>query len=312
MRLLNQPEDAGAPGGKVCLAIGMFDGVHLGHQQVIGRTIDDARQHEALAVVATFDRHPNCVVAPERAPKLLFPLAKKLRLIEGLGADAIWLIRFDPEFSRVSAEDFVRGFIRGFGRVQSLCVGGDFTFGHRRGGDVALLRRLGAELGFTVHGLSSVALDGAPVRSTRIRECVVRGDFDDAGQMLGRAYTLCGIVTVGDRLGRTLGFPTANIDIEGLTVPPTGVYAVHVSLDGAMHRGVFNLGYRPTLARPERVLRAEAHLFDYNGDLYGREIEVAFVGRVRDERSFASLEELRAQIERDTAAARRMFDDPAA
>jgi riboflavin kinase/FMN adenylyltransferase len=304
MRILEQPTAAGR---KVCLAIGMFDGVHLGHQQVIGRMIDDARQHEALAVVATFDCHPNAVVAPERTPKLIYPLARKLRVIESLGADATWLIHFNTEFSRKPADEFVREFVRGFGGVHSLCVGSGFTFGHKRAGNVALLRQLGQEMHFTVHGLASVALDGAPVSSTRIRECIRTGDFDDAGQMLGRAYSLCGVVKKGDQLGRRLGFPTANVDIEGLVVPPTGVYAVHVSIDGAQHRGVFNLGHCPTLERSEPNLQAEAHLFEFDADLYGRTVEISFVEKLREEQKFPSLDALRAQIERDVAAARGIF-----
>lgn len=307
MKTIAQPNELASANRKVCLAIGMFDGVHLGHQQVIGRMIDDARQHEAMAVVATFDTHPNRVVAPDRAPPLIYPLSRKLRAIEGLGAEVTWLVHFDTGFSRKPAREFIHELVQGFGRLQSLCVGSDFSFGHKRTGDVALLRNLGRELHFTVHGLASVALDGAPVSSTRIRECIRAGDLDSAGQMLGRAYALSGVVGRGDQLGRRLGFPTANIAIDGLVVPPAGVYAVHVQLGDESYRGVFNLGHRPTLGRSERVLQAEAHLFDFAGDLYGKELEVAFVARLRDEQQFPSLDALRDQIARDAAAAQTVF-----
>jgi len=292
---------------RACVAIGFFDGVHLGHQQVLRQMISDARAHEAAAVVVTFDAHPGSVVAPERAPQLIYPLAKKLAVIGQLGADAAWLIHFDAAFSRQTGEAFIRELVGALGSVPSLCVGGNFTFGHRRGGDVALLRRLGAELGFTVHGLSSVALDGQPVSSTRIRDAVRTGDFDAVGQMLGRAYALCGPVVRGDGVGRKLGFPTANISVEGLVTPPHGVYGAHVTMDGRTHRAALNIGVRPTLGSPEPRLQVEAHLLDFEGDLYGREVEIEFVARLREEQKFPSLDALRAQIACDVEAARRLF-----
>lgn len=308
MNVVAQPSELATGGRKVCVALGMFDGVHLGHQQVIRQMIADARAHEALAVVATFDRHPNRIVAPERAPALIYPVEKRLRLIGALGADAVWLIRFDADFSRVTGEDFVRQLVRGFGRVHSLCVGGDFGFGHKRSGNVALLRVLGAELGYSVHGLAAVSLDAEPVSSTRIRERLRAGDFDGASEMLGRAWSLCGRVQRGDQVGRTLGFPTANLDVRGLVLPPNGVYAVHVEWQGQSLRGALNLGLRPTLAQPQPALQTEVHLLDFSGDLYDEELEVTFVRRLRDERKFPSREALREQIALDIATARAAFE----
>jgi riboflavin kinase/FMN adenylyltransferase len=308
MNVLAQPSELRAAGRKVCVAIGMFDGVHLGHQQVIHQMIADARAHEAHAVVATFDRHPNTVVAPERAPALIYPLEKRLRVIGDLGADAVWLIRFDEAFSRVTGEEFVRQMVSGFGRVHSLCVGGDFAFGHKRSGSVALLRALGGELGYSVHGLAAVSLDGEAVSSTRIRERVRGGDFDGAAQMLGRAWSLCGPVQRGDQLGRALGFPTANLDVRGLVLPPHGVYAVHVEWNGQSLRGALNLGTRPTLAQPQPSLQVEVHLLDFSGDLYGEQLEVTFIRKLRDEQKFPSREALREQIARDISAARQEFE----
>lgn len=308
MNVLAQPSELQTGGRKVCVAIGMFDGVHLGHQQVIHQMIADARAHEALAVVATFDRHPNTVVAPERAPALIYPLEKRLRVIGGLGADAAWLIRFDEAFSHVTGEEFVRRMAGGFGRVHCLCVGGDFAFGHKRSGNVALLRALGGELGYSVHGLAAVSLDGEAVSSTRIRERLRAGDFDGASEMLGRAWSLCGPVQHGDQLGRTLGFPTANLDVRGLVLPPRGVYAVHVEWNGQLLRGALNLGTRPTLAQPQPSLQAEVHLLDFNGDLYGEQLEITFVRKLRDEQKFPSRDALREQIARDIAVARAAFE----
>lgn len=292
---------------KVCLAIGVFDGVHLGHQQVIRQALSDAQQHEALAVVVTFDRHPQAVVAPERAPALIYSLPQRLRAIGALGAHATLLLHFDEALSRQSGEAFIRDLARGVGRIHSLCVGGAFTFGHRRSGDVALLRRLGAELQFSVHGLAAVSLDGQPVSSTRIREAIATGQLDAASQMLGRPYALAGVVTRGDRLGQRLGFPTANLEAAGLVLPPAGVYAAHAPVGGRTQRAVVNVGRRPTVAAATSPIRVEAHLLDFDGDLYGQELEVTFVAKLRAERKFASLEGLQEQIARDIAAARGCF-----
>lgn len=308
MRLLHAANELQPGLKKVCLAIGVFDGVHLGHQQIIRQTIADARQLEGLGVVVTFDRHPNAVVAPDRVPPLIYCLSQKIRALEVLGADALLLIRFDEPFSKQSGETFVRALAHDLGSLSRICVGADFVFGHRRSGNVDLLRVLGAELHFAVHGMAAVALDGKPVSSTRIRECIQSGDLDGAGQMLGRAYSLAGKVVAGDGLGRKLGFPTANLDVSGLVLPPPGVYAAHAELAGKPYRAVLNLGWRPTLAQPVPQFRAEAHLLDFQGDLYGQEVELVLVDRLRPEQKFASLEELKAQINRDIRAASQLFD----
>ncbi|MCX6894361.1 MAG: bifunctional riboflavin kinase/FAD synthetase [Verrucomicrobia bacterium] len=296
-----------AAGRKVCLAIGVFDGVHLGHQQIIRQTVADARQHEAAALVVTFDRHPATIVAPHRVPPMIYSLPQKLRTIESLGPDALLLIHFNEAFSQQTGEVFIRQLAADLGQLQSICVGADFTFGHKRSGDVKLLQRLGAELKFTVHGMAAVALDGQPVSSTRIREAVRTGDLDAASQMLGRAYSIAGQVVHGDQLGNKLGFPTANLDTAGLLLPPGGVYAAHVDFGGKNYRAVLNIGHRPTLKSPAPALRVEVHLLDFAGDLYGQELEITFASRLRDEQKFASLEELKAQIARDIAAARSHF-----
>jgi riboflavin kinase/FMN adenylyltransferase len=294
-------------GGRVCVAIGFFDGVHLGHQQIIRQTVQDARQHEGVALVVTFDRHPKSVVAPDRAPRLIYSVRQKLRVIESLGVDSLLMFHFDEAFSRVSGEDFVRSLARDLGRVRSICVGANFVFGYRRGGSVDLLKRLGAELHFEVRGIAAVSLDDQAVSSTRIREMIQTGNLDAASQMLGRAYSIAGVVARGDGLGRQLGFPTANLDASDLILPPNGVYVVHARADDRNWRAVLNIGRRPTLQSPRPELRVEAHLIDFAGDLYGEEIEVTFVEKLRDERKFPSLQELRAQIARDILEAQLRF-----
>jgi len=289
---------------KVCLAIGVFDGVHLGHQQIIRQTIADARLHDALAVVITFDRHPNSVVAADRVPKMIYSPSQKCRAIDKLGSQVMWEIHFDRNFSEKTGEAFIGELVQELGKIQSICVGADFVFGHRRSGNVALLQKLGRELGFQVHGLAAVSLDGQVVSSTRIREKIRDGDFDAASQMLGRPYAICGQVIEGDRLGRELGFPTANLDVSHLNLPPNGVYAGLTRLGSQSYRAAVNIGLRPTLRSPRPQLRLEAHLLDFNGDLYGSELEVELGGKLRGERTFASKEELSRQIVLDVAQVR--------
>ncbi len=307
MRTIHAAHELKPGGRRVCLAIGFFDGVHLGHQQIIRQTLSDAKQHEAIGLVLTFDRHPNAVVAPSRVPPLIYSLPQKLREIESLGVDTLLLIHFDKVFSEQTGEAFVRGLARDLGHIQSLCVGANFVFGHKRGGNVELLRKLGAELKFTVHGMAAVSLDGRAVSSTRIREAVRAGNLDRVSQMLGRAYSLAGAVVRGDGLGHQIGFPTANLDVTGLALPPHGVYAVLAETGGKAHRAVLNIGHRPTLRDPNPQLRVEAHLVDFAGDLYGQELEVAFVEKLREERQFPSLDALRQQIAQDILEAQMKF-----
>jgi len=292
---------------KVCLAMGFFDGVHLGHQQIIRQTVADAQRHEALSLVLTFDRHPRSVIAPDRAPSLIYSLPQKIRTIGALGVETLLLLHFDDSLCRQPGDLFIRDLARDLKRMQSICVGANFVFGHNRGGNVEMLKKLGLELQFTVHGVGSLALDREPVSSTRIRRCIHDGQLDLAGQMLGRAYSIAGIVVPGDRLGHTLGFPTANIDATGLALPPNGVYAVHATLAGKLHRALLNIGYRPTVQNPHPTLRVEAHLLDFADDLYGQELEVIFLEKLRDEIKFPSLEDLHSQITCDIARARQIF-----
>lgn len=304
MKLLHAATELAAGGRKVCLAIGVFDGVHLGHQQIIRQTIADARQHGAIALVLTFDQHPNAIVAPDRVPALIYSSAQKLRAIESLGADVLLIIHFDKIFSQQTGEEFIRSLARDLGKIQSICVGADFVFGQKRSGNVGLLKKLGDELGFTIHGLAAVALDNQTVSSTRIREVIRAGDFDAASQMLGRPYAIAGRVVEGDRLGRQLGFPTANLDATGLVLPPNGVYSGCTKLAGQLYHVALNIGLRPTVASTTPQLRVEAHLLDFAGDLYGSDVEVEMAEKLRAEQKFASPAELREQIAHDIAQVR--------
>ena len=308
MRTLSDARELQPASSRVCCAIGMFDGVHLGHQQVIRQAVSDAHQLEATSLCVTFDRHPATVVAPERAPLLIQSLNQRLAAIEALGVEATLVLPFDEFMSQIPAEAFVRGLAVDLGRLQSVCVGAHFAFGHQRQGNVKLLQQLGTELNFVLHSLASVSLDGETVSSTRIRAAIAEGQLDAAGQMLGREYELTGIVVGGDGRGRELGFPTANVQMTGLATPPHGVYAAHAEATGETHRAAVNIGLRPTVADPEPRLHVEAHLLDYLGDLYGRELALTFVGKLRNEIAFENYDDLRVQIEKDVTAARAIFE----
>jgi riboflavin kinase / FMN adenylyltransferase len=290
----------------VCAAIGVFDGVHLGHQRVLNQIVTDAARQQAVSVVVTFDRHPNAVVALASVPPLIYPLDKKLEVIASFGVGAAYVIRFDKAFSQIPGEPFVRGLARDFQRLHSICVGDGFMFGARRSGNVALLRQLGGELGFTLHALRDVELDGQSVSSTRIRDAVRAGDFALAGRMLDRPYALRGKVIEGAHLGRKLGFPTANLDITGLLVPTPGVYAAEARLAAARYRAAVNIGHRPTVHSADPQLHLEAHLLDFDGDIYGQALELVFLQKLREEKKFPTPAALSAQIAEDISQTRNL------
>ncbi len=299
--------ELGEISGPLFLAIGVFDGVHLGHQAVIQRALEDAQRGGGTAVVVTFDPHPVRVLRPAQAPRLLTSTAHKLRLIHGLGVARQLIIHFDAAFAATPPEDFIRALAAAAQPLREICVGFEWSFGRGRAGNLALLERLGTELGFSEVGVPAVEIDGEIVSSTLIRRAVEAGDLARAARLLGREFTLLGTVIEGDRLGRTIGFPTANLSAHNEQYPPNGVYAVEVQRGTEQLRGVVNIGVRPTIknASGERVL--EVHLFDFAGDIYGEDLEVAFRRFLRPEQKFAGLDELRAQIARDAEQARTCF-----
>jgi riboflavin kinase/FMN adenylyltransferase len=307
MIVIGAPEQLPPLHRPVCLAIGVFDGVHLGHQQIIRRAVERARAHNARALVLTFDRHPNAVVAPERVPPMIFTPRQKERALAALGVDVLWVMRFDEATSRLSGEAFLRRLAQIPGGLGAVCVGADFVFGHQRSGNVALLQRLGNELGFDVIAVPPVLLDGVAVSSTRIREAIRRGDFADATRLLGRDYALAGTVVRGEGLGRRLGFPTANLDTSGLVLPPNGVYAARARIGEALLPAVVNIGVRPTVSPATGAPRVETHLLDFEDDVLGRELELFPVARLRDEQKFPNLDTLRTQIGQDIAKARQIL-----
>lgn len=290
----------------VVLAIGVFDGVHLGHQAVIRQAQSRAVQQGATLVLMTFDPHPMRVLRPGTAPKLLCATEHQVLILARLGLTHLLLCRFDQAFAQTSAENFVNQLARTCRKLDSIFVGETWRFGARRGGDIQLLQRMGAELGFEAFGVSPVSSDEKVISSTLIRHAVERGDFAKAKELLGRDYTVLGTVIEGRKLARQLGFPTANLDVHNEQLPPAGVYAVRALVADTWHDGVANLGHRPTVAEAD-ALSFEVHLFDFDADLYGQLIEVRFEKHLRAERKFAGLEELKAQIATDAEEARRLL-----
>ncbi len=304
MNVIRSAGELHASNRPVSIAIGVFDGVHRGHQAVLNEALREARLLNGLAVAVTFDRHPNAVVAPARTPPSIQTISQKLRAISLLGFDATLLLEFNESLSAITGEDFIRSLAADFVSMKNVSVGEGFTFGHKRSGDVALLSGLGASLGFNVDELAPLSFAGQIISSTRIREEVRGGNLNASSDMMGRPYAIEGDVGRGDRIGHQLGFPTANIQTAGLVLPPNGVYAALV--DGAP--AVMNIGVRPSLTNIKQVLRVEVHFLDFEGDLYGNILEVTPVQKLREEQRFGSLEDLRTQIDRDIQRTRKVLE----
>jgi riboflavin kinase / FMN adenylyltransferase len=299
----------GLPEG-AAVTIGNFDGLHRGQRTLVEHVVGRAAELAAAALVLTFDPHPLRVLAPEREPARLSSDRQRQALLAAAGVEVLWLVPFTVELAAWEPERFVRELLVESLGAREVAVGSAFRFGRNRAGDVALLRRLGVELGFAVTGMPEQADAAGTVSSTRIRRDVAAGEMESAAALLGRPYAIDGEVVQGDQLGRSLGWPTANIAPADprLLLPATGVYAAKLALlrENRSVAGVANLGTRPTRA-DAGGMTLEIHLFDFAGDLYGEAVELAFLRRLRPERRFESLAALREQIGRDAAQAREYF-----
>jgi riboflavin kinase/FMN adenylyltransferase len=296
------------------LTVGNFDGLHLGHRAILERVVRRARDLEGEAVVYTFDPHPRKVLQPEAPPGLLTTLEQKTELLEKFGVDVLIVEPFTLEFAGTPPESFIRDVLHERIRPLEVYVGYDFHFGRDRAGSMRMLTEMGPRLGFAVAILPEVTLGEGDVNSTRIREVLAEGRVEEAALMLGRPYSVRGSVVAGERRGRTLGFPTANLEPENQVLPAAGVYAGRLRfLDAGLPArevelpSVANVGTRPTFGASERVL-VEAHLLDFRGELYGRRVEFAFQHHLRPERRFPSVELLREQIGLDLAEGRRRLE----
>jgi len=288
------------------VALGNFDGFHLGHQAVVGRAIARAFHERRPAIVATFDPHPVKFFRPDVPPFRLTTLDQREALFAHAGADAMLVFEFNPGLASMDAEDFVADVLAGQIGATGVITGDDFSFGKGRTGDPALLKMLGDRHGVAAEAVPQVLLDGERISSGRIREALVDGDTATATHMLSRDYAIEGVVQRGDARGRALGYPTANVELADYQRPKYGIYAVRVTLDdGAEHPGVASLGVRPTFEPPQEML--EAYLFGFDGDLYGRRIEVALHAFIREEKKFDRVDDLVAEMRKDEAAARHLL-----
>lgn len=290
------------------LTIGNFDGVHLGHQAMLRRLRDAATALGFPACVMTFEPHPREFFAPDQAPTRLTSLREKLELLNRYGVDRVYICRFNFDFARVTAEDFIERILKGSLDVRWLLVGDDFRFGARRAGDSAMLRAAGRALDFEVAEMTSVDVGGLRVSSTAVRERLACGQLVDAARLLGRPYSISGRVVRGDRIGRELGFPTANVQMKHNRPPLSGIFVaeMHGLTEGTL-AGAASLGVRPTVTGAGRPV-LEVHVFDFNRDIYGAHVRIEFLERLREERKYSDLKALTRQIALDVEQARAWFE----
>lgn len=303
MQVLRSIDALSSIQGPLALAVGVFDGVHLGHQEVIEAAQEHATQHHGTAVVVTFDPHPAHVLRPGSAPKLLCGPRHQQRVLSQIGIPFLLTCPFTTETAKTPAREFIEQLVRAARPLGCISVGYTWNFGHKREGNIHLLMEMGQQHDFAVYGVPPLKIDGAVVSSTLIREAISNGDFAKAARFLGRDYSVFGTVVEGRQLGRQLGFPTANVDVENEQLPPLGVYAVQARINGAWLPAVANLGRKPTIA-DNADPSLEVHLLDWSGDLYGHDLEVRFTQFLRPEMKFSGLDELKAQIQRDIEAAK--------
>ena len=287
------------------LALGNFDGLHRGHIKIIERIQRGATERAGMSVVLTFDPHPPRILRPDKAPPLLMTKTQRLEALHRAGIACVAVVRFTHELSEWAPETFVRTVLADWLRVSEVWVGANFLFGHGRSGNFSLLRTLGQQHGFRADKIDPVRYKDFVVSSTRIRRLVGEARMDEAGALLGHPYFLDGTVVEGRKRGQTIGFPTANMATENELIPPHGVYATTMTIDGIVHGGLTNIGVRPTFNETEPTI--ETHLLRYSGDLYGRRVRLSFVQRLRDERRFDNVDALRAQIEADRRRADHLF-----
>jgi riboflavin kinase/FMN adenylyltransferase len=308
MKVLNDIAELYTIPGPTHLAIGVFDGVHLGHQAVIGRALQSAKLTGGSTVVVTFHPHPVRVLRPEKAPRLLTSTQHKIQLIRSLGVDALLILRFTLEFSKTPPERFIEDLAKGSNQLRQICVGREWSFGANRSGSVHLLEELSPKLGFELGSVNPVLVGEQVVSSTLVRSAIECGALEFSASLLGRKFTILGTVSEGKQLGRRLGFPTANLRAHNEQFPPNGVYAAKAWLQGKEYGGVVNIGVRPTIEHEAGERLLELHLFNFNQEIYGQDVEVAFLQHLRPEQKFSGIEELQAQIKRDAESARRIYE----
>jgi riboflavin kinase/FMN adenylyltransferase len=289
------------------VTLGNFDGLHLGHQELIKKIIQRAKETGSLSMVVTFRPHPLKILAPEKCPPLISIYEEKIRLLENLGIDVLVKIPFTLDFSAMEPRDFVKDILCDLLGAKEIFVGYNYRFGKGRKGNIQLLKDLGQELGFAVREVEQVSFEGEVVSSTRIRQLLKNGEVVHASRLLGRPYTLCGIVVKGDGRGRGLGFPTANIAAKHSIIPSNGVYAVKLFVRDKYYDGIVNIGMRPTF--DTNSLAIEVHIFAFDEDIYGEEITLYFIQKIREEKKFQNAEALITQINADIKKAKNILSE---
>lgn len=305
MKIFHGTDNAGIARGTV-LTLGVFDGLHLGHQKIMQKTIERARATESVPTVITFDPHPRAVLYPENAPPLLQTLDQRLANFEVLGIRQAIVIRFDKNFADQDAEEFLRDIVYERLQAREVFLGKGFAFGRNRGGNIEILKQMSERLGFIADEVEEITLRGQRISSSKIRHLLAEGRVNLARRMLGRPYGVEGQIVRGDQRGRTIGFPTANLKPHNRVIPKYGVYATANLIEGVWRRSITNVGVRPTFAG-DKEPSIESYIFDFDGDLYGDVLRVRFLHRIRDERKFGGIDELKNQINLDTQTALDYF-----
>jgi riboflavin kinase/FMN adenylyltransferase len=306
MTTIYYPDDPPPRWNQPVLALGNFDGLHRGHMKIIDRVRRRAGERGGTPAAMTFDPHPSRVLRPEKAPPLLMTTEQKLEALGRAGMQGVAVVRFTHELSGWEPEQFVRTVLVDWLHVAEVWVGANFLFGHNRAGTFSVLRTLGARYNFRAEKIDPVRYKDFVVSSTRVRRLLAEGRVDEGAALLGHHFFIDGTVTRGAGRGRGIGFPTANVCTDNELVPPAGVYATLVTLDGVVHPSITNVGFRPTFGDVDR-LTIETHVFQFDRDLYGQRLRLSFVQRLRDERAFPDVDALRAQIEADCRSAQRLF-----
>lgn len=306
MRIITDPREP--LGFRTSAGIGNFDGLHLGHKKIIDAVKRRAEESSVPSCAVTFDPHPLKILS-EKEISLIYPLEERFRLLEASGIDVVVCISFTESLSKLSAGHFVRDVLRGLIGIKHVVVGPGFVFGHRRGGNADLLRSMGGPLGFDAVVTGPARVDGMLVSSSLIRDRLGRGQVSESNRFFGYDYYVRGRVVEGEKRGRKLGFPTINMDTDWEFLPKPGVYATYVELPDGFHGSITNIGVRPTFG--ENRLTVETHVFDFDDDLYGKDIRVNFVARIRDEKRFASVDELVRRIGLDILDVKRVLDSRA-
>ncbi|MDD5449739.1 MAG: riboflavin biosynthesis protein RibF [Candidatus Omnitrophica bacterium] len=304
MRIITNSGLTGKRPANPVVTIGIFDGIHEGHKKLLSKVAQKARRAKGTGLVITFDPHPNRILDMIGAPPLLVSLKHRLKLIEAQGIDAALVLNFNKTLARYTALEFVKKILVKKIGARAVVIGSDFRFGKNKKGDIGLLKAMGRQYGFTVQSVPLLKIGGIPVSSTRIRALVLSGRLKEASILLGRPVSVLGTVINGSRRGRILGYPTANINPHHEAIPPSGVYAVYALVNGKKHKGILNIGVRPTFHnKGESEPTIEAHLFGFNKDIYGKDIEIIFIRRLRAEKRFPNREALIKQIRIDEQTA---------